>query len=267
MKRIGILLALCLWSGAMHAEDVPSSDAQPRSPFLGGFIKGTRVVYPLRFRGWEAQGEHLYDAQELGASVRFIDSRHPDRWLDVYFYPAGVLDAEGFDAAMQRERDALAAAARPGASYTDMEIGETRQFVYKPRGADGKRQAKTTGYSLDLQMARDGIALHSGMTLQLDRLYYVKLRMSTPAGDLSRDAIRRQLEKFATGLADRLEIVSTGECWRPTDRAVPGCEAGEELDRLVPEGMRELRLEYWARDRGDVPVSTPPLRAPRTSRG
>lgn len=205
-------------------------DASAGPPFLGGFLKETRIIYPLRHDGWEAQGEHLYDTQELGASVRYVDRRHPDRWIDLYFYPAGMLTPEDFDRSIQHERDMLLAAAQPGASYRDMELGATQQFDYRSWRADGKKGEKSKGYSVDLQMILDDQLLHSAMTLQLDRMYYVKGRMSTSERDLSRPAIRRQLEKFVAGLSGDLGIVSTGTCWMPmpiepmaqADKSAPG---------------------------------------------
>ncbi len=221
--QVGMLLCLAaLGARAAQAQEAaaaepapPPVEAQAKRPFLGGFLKETRVIYPLRHEGWDAQGEHLYDTQALGASVRYVDRRHPDRWLDLYFYPAGVIAPDAFEASMQAEREALLAAGQPGAAYTDMEMGPTQQFDYRSYRADGKKGDKTRGYSLDLRMALDGVRLHSAMTLQLDRLYFVKARASAPAGDVSRKALRRRLEDFVSGLAPRLVVVSTGECWRP----------------------------------------------------
>jgi hypothetical protein len=225
MKLHSGMLLLCLAAGGAadalaQAADQPPGDSRPagapsKSPFLGGFLRETRVIYPLRHDGWEARDEHLYDTQELGASVRYVDGRHADRWLDLYFYPAGVLTPEEFEASMRNEREALLEAGRPGAAYTDMEMGPTQQFQYRGYRADGRKGDKATGYSVDLQMAREGIRLHSAMTLQLDRLYFVKARLSTPERDESRESLRRRLEKFVSGLAARVVVMSTGECWMP----------------------------------------------------
>jgi hypothetical protein len=242
--------------------------------------------------------------------------------IDLYFYPAGILSAQGFATAMLNERDALLAAAQPGAPYRDMELGPTQQFAYRTYRADGRKGEKAKGYSLDMQMVLREQMLHSAMTLQLDRMYYVKGRMSTPQRDLSRNGVHRKLEEFVAGLTGRLQIVSTGGCWDPlpvealataqrpgsslfvlekdgvesvvvtaekvlavepasteaqaammlamsmTGRLVPGCEPVEELNRAVGDGMRELRLEYHARDpEPDPEGQTPPLRTARTGRG
>ena len=64
----GLLLASI--GGAVAADAVTREQADAAPPFLGGFLKETRILYPLRHDGWEAQGEHLYDVQALGASVR-----------------------------------------------------------------------------------------------------------------------------------------------------------------------------------------------------
>lgn len=244
--RLGLLLSAGLLfagiGGAVAAEVVPRDQADAAPPFVGGFLKETRILYPLRHEGWEAQGEHLYDVQALGASVRFVDSKHTDRWIDLYFYPAGVLSPEDFTAAMQHEREVLLAAAQPGASYSDMELGSTQQFDY--RTPDGEKGEKTIAYSVDMQMVRDGRLVHSAMTLQLDRLYYVKGRMSTPEHDLSRRAVRRKLEEFVTGLAGKLEITSTGGCWRPMPIeplvASPGAKVESSLFTLDKDGVTNV---------------------------
>ena len=192
----------------------PGPKSDERSPFLGGFLRETRVIYPLKFDGWEAQGEHLYDVQELGASVRYAHNRHPGRWIDLYFYPAGILDAKQFDEAMLQQREMLEAAVQPG-GYSEMELGETQSFTYRLRDADGGKGDETKGHSLDLHAVRDDHRLNSAMTLQVENLYFVKGRMSLPEDDLSRRATRKLLEDFVSGLAGKLTIVSTGECWMP----------------------------------------------------
>jgi hypothetical protein len=79
-------LSLLLASPAAQAAiaDSPAPE-DVRTPFLGGFLKETRVLYPLRIGDWEAQGEHLYEQQELGASVRYVHQGDKDRWIDLYF--------------------------------------------------------------------------------------------------------------------------------------------------------------------------------------
>ena len=39
-----------------------------------------------------AVGEHLFDEQEYGVAIRYAHGEDRDRWIDVYFYPAGALD-------------------------------------------------------------------------------------------------------------------------------------------------------------------------------
>jgi hypothetical protein len=191
MTLFAVALLLGTMAASTAAEISPallvakSTDGGKRTPFLGGFLRETRVIYPLRHDGWEAQGEHLYEVQELGASVRYANKRYPERWIDLYFYPAGVLDAKQFDQAMLQEREALLAAAQPGVYYSEMDLGETQTFTYRLRDADGKKGEKSQGRSLDLHVVRSGRGLSSAMTLQLERLYFIKARMSAQEGDLA----------------------------------------------------------------------------------
>lgn len=214
-----MVLALVVLPQALATSPAASAPAtrptqnRPR-PFLGGFLQETRVIYPVRHDGWEARGEHLYDEQALGASVRFSHKQHPNRWIDIYFYPAGMLDASQFEMSLQRELEALESAVQPG-GYSEMEIGSPRSFSYRPLGAGQQKADKAKGRSVGLHAVRDGLRLNSAMTLQLEHLYYIKGRMSVADDDLSRRATRRRLEDFVRTLAERLTIVSSGDCWMP----------------------------------------------------
>ena len=88
--RLALLGGLALLALASLAP-AAAGDGEASAPFLGGFLKETRIVYPLQVGEWEAVGERLYDAAELGASVRYRSGTDLDRWIDVYFYPVGVV--------------------------------------------------------------------------------------------------------------------------------------------------------------------------------
>ena len=286
---------------AAPADDAPVPVSGKTRPFLGGFLRETRVVYPLRVGDWEAEGEHLFDEQSLGAAVRYRNLKHAQRWLDLYFYPAGILDGREFDEATRVQRESLAMA-----GYGHLDLGPTRDFHYLVESRHGRGEDTPephTGHSLDAAMVSEGVRLHSAMTLQYERLYFIKGRLSAPRGDASRRSLREALESFASALAPQLEIRSSGECWRPLPitpmpaggapvastilsiddgsggksvvtpsgvvadrpdsdaakaamllgmhrmgRIHDGCVATEDLNATVPEGMRELRLEFHAPD-------------------
>ena len=308
---------------AASADEVPAPAAPQQQgkksrPFLGGFLRETRVIYPLRIGDWEAVDEHLYEDQSLGASVRYRNRKHDQRWLDLYFYPAGVLDEGDLDRAIQNQRDALGQA-----GYGQLELGSTRTFRYEsqPREADGKRSERQmgTGHSLDATMVYEGVRRNSALTLQYEQMYFIKGRLSAREDDASRRGLRNSLEEFVTALAPQLEVRSSGECWQPLpiapmpaggvppdevimsiddgaggksvltrtgvwadhpdsdpaklammlgmvrmDRLFDGCVATEDLNAPVPEGKRELRLEFHApEDTSDDPA--PRLRPSRTA--
>jgi hypothetical protein len=302
---------------------LPPLPAKQPGPFLGGFLRETRVIYPLRVGDWEAVGEHLYENQALGASVRYRDRKHEDRWLDLYFYPAGVLEAHDFDEATQVQRESLRLA-----GYGQLDMGPTRRFGYVAQegkvDGQGRKSGKAKpreGHSLDAFMVHEGTRLHSALTLQYENLYFIKGRLSAPQAEVSRRALRTTLEDFASALAPRLQVRSGGDCWQPLPiAAMPaagvadsdvvltmddgagmksvvtgtgvwssrpdsvearlamlvgmiqlgrlheGCVATEDLNAPVPEGMRELRLEFHAPDEtSDAPVRR--LRPARTAEG
>lgn len=66
----------CLWAGlgcllvvvagaesaaAAEGEATASSQARASLPFLGGFLRETRILYPLGFDAWSARDEHRFD--------------------------------------------------------------------------------------------------------------------------------------------------------------------------------------------------------------
>lgn len=234
------LLVLACASPAM-AQD----DKSPAPPFLGGFLKETRVVYPLRIGEWEAQGEHLYDQPELGASVRYRHSGHADRWIDLYFYPAGVLPPERLQADTQRLLDEMQAAIGQANYYSEGDFDAPRPFtIALAQGGDGNStiQARSAG----MRLSRESSAYHSALVLLVRDLYYVKGRYSIEAEALSRDGTRTQLEAFMTEAVRATRITSSGDCGT---EPVAGCIGIEPQNPVVPEGSREIRLEYHAPDR------------------
>lgn len=301
------------------AQAPAASSVQEKRPFLGGFLRETRVIYPLRIGDWEAVDEHLYDDQSLGASVRYRNLKHDQRWLDLYFYPAGVIDAKDLDRAMEVQRESLGMA-----GYGQLELGPTRTFRYESQPAlevDGKRTERQvgSGRSLDATMVYEGVRRNSAMTLQYEQMYFIKGRLSAREDDASRRGLRNSLEEFATAVVPQLEVRSAGDCWQPLpiapmpaggvpaaevimslddgaggksvltgagvwadhpdsnpaklammlgmarmDRLFDGCVATEDLNAPVPEGKRELRLEFHApEETSDDPA--PRLRPSRTA--
>lgn len=228
----GILLAAALLvapPGAGAADDgaepvvEPAAEAAAADPFLGGFLRETRVVYPLRVGGWEATGERMYDAAELGASVRYQSGDRHDRWIDVYFYPVGVVPPSHVDTAMHDTlRDIESGIGAPG-GYLAVEPGRPRAFAL-PRG-DGGDMLRVR--SVDMALVREEGRYHSAMVLLVDRMYYVKGRYSVAADAMGRDEVRRALEAFIAELVAGTYIGSTGSCWSPAPvEALPaGAEA------------------------------------------
>lgn len=201
---------------APAAEAATGSQASPSQerPFLGGFLKETRVVYPLRIGRWTAEGETLYEDPRLGASVRYRDPAHDDRWLDVYFYPAGVLPAGQLDIDMRATLDELLALAGQTGYYAQMEAGEVGTFPIDLK--QSRDVPRVPALSTDLLQVRDtGKPYHSAIVLLSHQLYYIKARYSVEADAMSRHKVRRQLERFVTGLVRETGIASTGECWMP----------------------------------------------------
>ncbi len=274
MTRLGLWLSMGMTllgmpglasaDGAGSSSDVPDDHPQP---FPGGFLRESRIAYPLKVGGWEAVGEHRFDEQQYGVSVRYAHGQDTDRWIDVYFYPAGVLSALQFAGVAKAEADLIGQAHRQ-AGHAGFDISELRAFSVAAVPADPG--ATIPASVVDLGYTIHGTAYSSAMTLLLDRLYFVKARYSIEQARLSREDTRRQLEQFTAQLHPRLVVLSMGDCSMPSRidagtgrvtagrqvldaRLLPSCVGESPGNPDVSAGMREIRIDYRAPDGEDGP--------------
>lgn len=209
-QSVLLLLALAAPLAVAQAPTAPDAGSAPAEPaFLGGFLKETRVIYPLRIGDWQAQGEHLYEQQELGASVRYTHNRDKDRWMDLYFYPAGILAKEELVEAMEGTLEGL----RLSAGYSAADIDPVKPVAFT-RGSGAQKQ-KITAYTTSMRLVREGQAYHSAMVMLVSDLYFVKGRFSVEEKSLSRRDTQKQLEKFVAAVVRESTLRSTGDCWAP----------------------------------------------------
>ncbi|WP_159016323.1 hypothetical protein [Cognatiluteimonas profundi] len=269
MTRLGLWLSMGMTlfgvpgvSAAENAESPSDVSKDHPQPFLGGFLRESRIVYPLKVGEWEAIGEHRFDEQEYGVSVRYAHGRDSDRWIDVYFYPAGVLSAAQFAEAARTEADLIGQAHRQ-AGHADFDIGELQAFSVA--SVPVAPAAAIPARAVDLGYTIHGTAYSSAMTLLLDHLYFVKARYSIEQARLSREDTLRQLEQFTAQLHPSLVVLSTGDCSMssqidagtgrvtarapvPDGRLLAGCVGESPVNPDVVDGMREIRIEYRAPD-------------------
>ncbi len=226
--------------------------------FLGGFLQESHVVYPIKLDGWEMQGEHRYDTQEAGASVRFQRAGGKSGWIDVFFYPVGVLSDEDVAKMAGTERQTLLDTwSKSMANPQDMTALAT--FAVPIGDASG-----ITAYGVDFAYARDGKVLSSAMVFTVDRMYAIKFRYSAEASTSTRTRVRQDLEQFARHMLLRLDISNTGGCGSAQAPRYEGCTGAEPFQPVVKDGMRELRFEYRASE--PAPMDRP-LRAKRSGTG
>jgi hypothetical protein len=245
-KRSALVLLLAIAAPVtMEQAAADASSAQAESPFLGGFLKETRVIYPLRVADWQAQGEHLYEQQELGASVRYLHNRDKDRWMDLYFYPAGVLTNEQLAATMESTLEGL----RLAAGYSDADIDPVAAIVFTQ--GSGAQKRKLTAYSSSMRLVREGQTYHSAMVMLVSDLYFIKGRFSVEEKSLSRRATEKQLKKFVAAVVRDSTLRSTGDCWTPppiVEKAVltegaPGQSASTRKDGTLSAVAYADRIE------------------------
>lgn len=208
-----MLAALCP-AVAAEQETQPDAAQKREMPFLGGFLRETRIVYPLAVGEWKAVGEHRYELQEAGVSVRYAHGDDSDRWIDMYFYPVGTLSDEQVATLAGQERDALHQAWVQGPDAKEDDLSELHTLTLTLRDAGGKAK-RVAAYSADLTYAHEGSRRNSAMVVLFDRLYMVKARFSIKDAALSRRKARKMLEAFTSELAPNLTFTSSGGCWMP----------------------------------------------------
>ncbi|MBX9403742.1 hypothetical protein K4L06_20745 [Lysobacter sp. BMK333-48F3] len=203
-------------NGAAAAPE-PSKQA-----FLGGFLRQSHVVYPLRSGGWEMQAEKRYDQQEAGASVRFERAGDDSGWIDVFFYPVGVSsDADTAKMADAERRALLDTWGKSMAGPQDMTALSRFSVPIKhdaraePASGSSAADDDIAAYALDFAYVRDGKALSSAMVFAIDRMYAIKFRYSAETAKYPRARVRQDLEAFARDMLTRLDIGSSGGCWSP----------------------------------------------------
>lgn len=271
MERLGWWLCAGLAKlGALDSAEtseaatcVDAADVDSVRMLFGEVLRESRIAYPLVVDAWQAVGEHLFEEQEDGVSVRYVHGADRDRWIDVYFYPAGVLSAAQVAEAALAEAE-LIREAHLQAGYTGVEPGRLRSFAFA--GGDGKA---VDGNALDLAYTIDGVRYSSAMTLLLDRLYFVKARYSIEEAKLSRRDAREELQAFTARLQPRLEITNVGDgigSWADPLAGMAFSGMAASIDGwagdIAPD-MRELRLEY-ARPHAD-PLPAPDARTAELS--
>jgi len=239
-RRVGAwaccLGAALLASPALGAEtpaDAPAAEEAP-APFLGGFLTETRILYPLRVGDWQARDEHRYEQAELGVSVRYQHGEARDRWIDVYFYPAGVVAPDR----VRRETEGTLEGIRSHAGYAQVEAEPPAAFEVAVGDGEGRRVYE--GRSLGMRLQRDGRTYGSAMTLLAKDLYFIKGRYSAEGADVEPGALQAQLQDFTADLVRASRFYSTGACWMPPPivrTAAPDAQAEGALMHTAVDGQ------------------------------
>jgi hypothetical protein len=229
---------------AGHASN-DADDAQ-QQPLPGGLLRQSRILYPLEVGEWSAAAEHLYDDQQYGVSIRYAHGQDRDRWIDLYFYPAGRLSTSEFSEMARAEADGIRLAHRQ-AGNTAVDMGALQGFSPNAGAANA-----IEGVAMDMGFTCDDIAYSSAMTLTLDRLYFVKARYSIEEARLSRHETLQQLQAFVTSLQPRLTLRSAVD----DSMTTMGQVDIEASDATPLDGLREIRLDY--RDEADGMPSPQP---------
>ncbi|WP_166206382.1 hypothetical protein [Cognatiluteimonas telluris] len=218
-----------------RAEVADPGDGHLASPAADA-LRESHITYPLEVDGWHAVGEHRFEDQSHGVCVRFVHGDDLDRWIDLYFYPAGALSPSQFAAAAREEAD-LIRQAHVQARHEAFDMGPLQAFAPVPQDGGG---GLLPGRSLDLAYAVDGASYSSAMTLLLDRMHFIKARFSIRDEHLSRGATREQLELFTARLQQRVRIVAIGA------NQGPNMAAAVPPPLLIADrpGMRQIRLDY-----------------------
>lgn len=224
-----VWLALMWVAPSLTAGEPETGPKEESTPFLGGFLTETRILYPLTLDGWEAIGEHRFEEAELGASVRYRKPSREDRWLDVYFYPAGVLPPDRLRRDVEQTVTEIGGLAGRKGGYERVEMGTLRPFTITL--GKGKEQRGVEGYSISMRLQREGKAYHSAMVMLVNDMYYIKTRMTVDEDQARQERVRALLEQSTLELVRALRVSNTGTCWNPA----PIRKAGASLDAGGPD--------------------------------
>ena len=242
MTRLGLWLGMGMTllgvqdmaaAPAGHATDDVGDAEQQSLP--GVWLQQSRILYPLAVGEWGATAEHLYEDQQHGVSIRYAHGQDRDRWIDLYFYPAGQLSSRQFAEMAHDEADGIRLAHRQ-AGNTAVDMGALQSFSPEAGAAN------VEGVAMDMGFTCEDIRYSSAMTLTLDRLHFVKARYSIEEARLSRRDTLQQLQAFVTALQPRLTLRSA------FGAAALGQMDGAAVDSTLSAALREIRLDYRVAD-------------------
>ena len=250
MTRLGLWLGMGMTllgvqdlAAASNAPAPDDADDAQQQTLLGGWLQHSRILYPLDVGEWSAAAEHLYEDRQYGVSIRYAHGQDQDRWIDLYFYPAGRLSPGQFSEMAHAEADGIRLAHRQ-AGNTGVDMGALQSFSPNTGAANA-----IEGVAMDMGYTCDDIAYSSAMTLTLDRLYFVKARYSIEEARLSRHDTLQQLQAFVTALQPRLTLRSSVDGAMTTI----GHLDSDASDPRSPDGLREIRLDYRVETDGVQP--------------
>ncbi|NYZ62522.1 hypothetical protein [Luteimonas deserti] len=226
-----------------------ASTVTPAPPLLGGYLRETRIVYPLVIGdGWRAQDEKRYEPPEMGVSVRYAADSREGAWLDVYFYPAGEVGAAFLDAHMAQTIDNLHGAdgAVHGRTLRFGAISSDRVVLDAVDDASADGELRSAAGSMRAGEA----AYHSALAIALRQYYFIKVRYTVPETTASPESVRTDAARLLGQLIERVDITSTGACGAPLSRVVIG----------VDEAFPDVRLADVTRDEQMRAVLTPDFR-------
>ena len=225
----------------------PAQADEPERPLLGDYITDTRALYPLRVGDWESMGEKRFEQPELGVAVRYQDTRRPDRWMDLYLYPAGVMFDPVFERAFQQSVDEIAQIAQQR-NAGEVRLGPTRTFATAPIAGErmlGHLALKARSFVMETSM-RDA-RYRSVLAMTVRDLYFIKIRYSVEADAMSDTDAQRQAEMLLAGFAADVRISNTGACWQ-TLQVHPMPAAGPRPTTILASTNDGQEEEMWIAD-------------------
>ncbi|MBD9479517.1 hypothetical protein [Pseudoxanthomonas sp. PXM02] len=241
------MITRCLLAVAVLVLAGPALADTPEPPLLGDYITASRALYPLRVGDWEAVGEKRYEQQELGVSVRYQDTRKPDRWMDLYLYPAGVMFDPAFAQVFQYGVDEIVQIAN-NRKAGDVRLGEVRTFTTAPSAGEGmlgELALKARSFAMEMPM-RDK-RYRSALAMTVRDLYFIKVRYSVEADRVSDEDVQQQAETFLAGFAADVRVLNTGRC-RQVLQVRPIPAGGARPDAVLASTNDGQENEMWIVD-------------------
>ncbi|MCF7750820.1 hypothetical protein KQ945_08680 [Bacillus subtilis subsp. subtilis] len=227
MRRICLLLSLCLLAAAPAEASARQKDAAPTR----AYVETSYVIAPRRVGDFTLVSSSFDPGNHLaGASLLYQVKDHPEVTINLYVYAAGRLDPDtAVTEGMQAFDEGMKQAVSSGTYSSQRALGPASAFLLT--GADAPRPASASDLDaavlgavtrtnqipgqkvrLQLHRATRDAPLRSNAYLFYKQLHYVKVRISAWEPDIAAGVFDALADQAARALVPAVRVANVGGC-------------------------------------------------------